>query len=122
VKTESIQNAYEQLQESKADYCFTVTSFPFPIQRAIKVTAKNRVKMFQPEQFNCRSQDLDEAFHDAGQFYWGKAEAFKALEPIFSEFASPYILPRHLVQDIDTPEDWKRAEYLHQVLLKAGEL
>jgi len=122
VQAQSLQKAYQQLQNSKADYCFSVTSFPFPIQRAIKVTQENRVEMFQSEHFNARSQDLVEAYHDAGQFYWGKASAFTAMLPLFSESASPYLLPRHLVQDIDTPEDWKRAELMYQVLLKTGEL
>jgi len=51
---------------------------------------------------NAYQQLLDT--HDAGQFYWGTAQAFKLEKPIFSECASPYLLPRHLVQDIDTPE------------------
>ena len=122
VQAQSLQKAYQQLQNTQADYCFSVTSFPFPIQRAIKVTQENRVEMFQSEHFNTRSQDLVEAYHDAGQFYWGKASAFKAMLPLFSESASPYLLPRHLVQDIDTPEDWKRAELMYQVLVKTGEL
>ena len=117
----SIQKAYQQLQKTKADYCFTVTSFPFPIQRAIKVTANKRVEMFQPENFNTRSQDLDEAYHDAGQFYWGQADAFKKMESLFSDKASPFILPRHLVQDIDTEEDWYRAQLMHKALLASGD-
>ena len=72
--------------------------------------------------FEKRSQDLVEAYHDAGQFYWGKAEAFKLQKPFFSSIASPYILPRHLVQDIDTKEDWKRAELMFKVLKHSGEL
>lgn len=121
VQVESLQNAYQQLQKTKADYCFTVTSFPFPIQRAIKVTQENRVEMFQPEHFNSRSQDLKEAYHDAGQFYWGQTTAFKAMKPLFSENASPYILPRYVVQDIDTTEDWIRAELMYQALIRTGE-
>ena len=122
VQAETLKKAYQQLQNTKADYCFTVTSFPFSIQRAIKITQENRIEMFQAEYFNTRSQDLEEAYHDAGQFYWGKASAFKKMEPLFSNKASPYILPRHLVQDIDTPEDWLRAELMYEVLLKTGEL
>jgi N-acylneuraminate cytidylyltransferase len=76
--------------------------------------------MFYPENFNVRSQDLEEAYHDAGQFYWGKAQAFKDELPIFSEAASPYILPRYLVQDIDTTEDWIRAEAMYRVLQETG--
>jgi N-acylneuraminate cytidylyltransferase len=116
----AIQEAYELFHLSQANYCFTATSFAFPIQRAFKRTNENRVKMFYPEFFSTRSQDLDEAYHDAGQFYWGKAGAWKAEGTLFSEYATPYILPRHLVQDIDTPEDWFRAELMYQALKQSG--
>lgn len=122
VQAERIKKAYAQLRESRADYCFTVTSFPFPIQRAIKITEDERIEMFYPEHFNTRSQDLEEAYHDAGQFYWGRADAFISLKPLFSHDAVPCILPRHLVQDIDTHEDWIRAELMHQVLKQCGEI
>ena len=78
--------------------------------------------MFYPEYLNMRSQDLDEAYHDAGQFYWGKAQAFIDELPIFSEVASPYVLPRYLVQDIDTLDDWIRAEAMYKVLKKTNVL
>ena len=116
IQSQTISKAFQQLQESEADYCFSVTSFAFPIQRSIRITQDGKVDMFYPENFNVRSQDLEEAYHDAGQFYWGKAQAFKDELPIFSETASPYILPRYLVQDIDTMEDWIRAEAMHRVL------
>jgi pseudaminic acid cytidylyltransferase len=122
VQADSIRKAYKKMKQEKADYCFTATSFAFPIQRAIKITAENRIEMFYPEYFETRSQDLEESYHDAGQFYWGKSEAFKQQKPLFSKGATPYILPRHLVQDVDTPEDWKRAELMYQVLKKSGEL
>ena len=120
IQSQTIFKAFQQLQESKSDYCFSVTSFSFPIQRSIKITQDNKVGMFYPENFNVRSQDLEEAYHDAGQLYWGKAQAFKDELPIFSETASPYILPRYLVQDIDTMEDWVRAEAMHRVLQETG--
>ena len=120
VRSKIISKAYQKLKDTKADYCFSVTSFAFPIQRAIKVTEKNKVSMFYSDYFNTRSQDLEEAYHDAGQFYWGKAQAFKDELPIFSEAASPYILPRYLVQDIDTTEDWIRAEAMYRVLQETG--
>tara|TARA_B100000787_G_C16100451_1_gene253188 strand:- start:59 stop:760 length:702 start_codon:yes stop_codon:yes gene_type:complete len=116
IQSQTISKAFQQLQESEADYCFSVTSFAFPIQRSIRITQDGKVDMFYPENFNVRSQDLEEAYHDAGQFYWGKAQAFKDELPIFSETASPFILPRYLVQDIDTMEDWIRAEAMHRVL------
>lgn len=122
VQPKSLEKAYKQLEESEAQYCFTATSYAFPIQRAVKITENNRVQMFSPEHFNTRSQDLEEAYHDAGQFYWGKAAAWKAEQPIFSDQASAFILPRYLVQDIDNSEDWKRAELMYQVLKKSGDI
>lgn len=68
--------------------------------------------MFQPEQFATRSQDLEEAYHAAGQFYWGTSAAWLAEKTNFSPDAVPIILPKHQVQDIDTLEDWHRAELM----------
>lgn len=120
VRSETIKQVFQQFQESGADYCFTVTPFSSPIQRAIKITETKRLEMFYPENFNVRSQDLEEAYHDAGQFYWGKSEAFKQQIPIFSNAASPFVLPRYLVQDLDTLEDWTRAELMYQVIQHSG--
>ena len=75
--------------------------------------------MFQPENFAVRSQDLEEAWHDAGQFYWGTVAAWLAEKPIFNSRAQAVVLPRHRVQDIDTLEDWLRAEYLFRALQAA---
>ena len=72
--------------------------------------------MYQPEHFNIRSQDLEEAWHDAGQFYWGKADAWMAGKPMFGMDSAPVPLPRHRVQDIDTEEDWIRAEWLFKAM------
>ena len=113
VQPEDLQVGYRALQNgSDINYAFSVTSYAFPIQRALRLTPEGRVAMFQPEHFTTRSQDIEEAWHDAGQFYWGRAEAWRAGTPIFSERAVPVKLPRHRVQDIDTPDDWHRAEWL----------
>jgi N-acylneuraminate cytidylyltransferase len=68
--------------------------------------------MLEPLNFNRRSQDLQEAWHDAGQFYWGKAQAWLDQKPLFTEDSVPVVLPRHAAQDIDTMEDWKMVEML----------
>ncbi|MDP3164620.1 MAG: pseudaminic acid cytidylyltransferase [Hydrogenophaga sp.] len=116
VTAEDLQRGQRALLECGSDYSFSVTSYPFPIQRAIRITATKRVEMFNPEHFNTRSQDLEEAWHDAGQFYWGRASAWLAEKPLFSHDAAPVPLPRHRVQDIDTREDWARAEWLFQAM------
>jgi N-acylneuraminate cytidylyltransferase len=109
---EDLQRGLKALKETNASYAFAVTSYAFPIQRALRRTDGGRVEMLYPENFSVRSQDLEEAWHDAGQFYWGKASAWLSEEPLFSEVSVPILLPRHRVQDIDTPEDWVRAEWL----------
>lgn len=119
VRPQDLRRGLELLSAQDSDYAFSVTSYAFPIQRALRVTDGNRVEMFYPEHFNTRSQDLEEAWHDAGQFYWGKAEAWTAGKPIFSRDAVPVALPRSRVQDIDTPEDWERAELMFDLLRTA---
>lgn len=104
------------LSDTGGDYAFSVTSYAFPIQRAIRITQAKRVEMFNPEHFNTRSQDLEEAYHDAGQFYWGRASAWLENKMIFGPTSAPVMLPRHRVQDIDTAEDWLRAEWLFKAM------
>ena len=83
VAVEDLRRGLAVLTETGSDYAFSVTRYAFPIQRAIRITAAGRVEMFQPEHFNTRSQDLEEAYHDAGQFYWGRAEAWLRGRMIF---------------------------------------
>ena len=120
VQAADLQRGLALLQASGACYAFSVTSYAFPIQRAIRLDAGGRVAMFDAAQFNTRSQDLEEAFHDAGQFYWGTADAWLQGLRIFSPDAVAVHLPRHRVQDIDTPEDWTRAEWLWRAMRADG--
>lgn len=118
-----LQEGYERLQRIDCSYAFSVTTFPFPIQRAVRINGAGRIEAIWPENIGKRSQDLEEAFHDAGQFYWGRPQAFLDDEPIFSPASLPVILPRHLVQDVDTMEDWQRAELMYAALsLRKGEM
>lgn len=117
VSPETIRTGLEELAPyNSIDFAVTVTSFPFPIQRAVTLDESGCLIMNKPEHRMTRSQELEEMFHDAGQVYWGTAEAFLRDKPLFSNTTKPIFLPRHLVQDIDTPEDWIRAESLFSVL------
>ena len=111
-----LKTGYQLLQSSGKSFAFSVTSFPFPIQRAVRFLSDGSIDAMFPDNVNVRSQDLEEAYHDAGQFYWGKVQAFMNDEIVFSPVSMPVILPRHLVQDIDTPEDWKRAELMYKAI------
>lgn len=103
------------LNASELGYTFSATEFSSPIQRAFKLTATGSIEMFQPENFNLRSQDLEKAYHDAGQFYWGICTAFLNKTPFFGGSSTPVILSNTLVQDIDTLDDWKKAEIIYQL-------
>jgi N-acylneuraminate cytidylyltransferase len=120
INPEDIAKGLNMLLEKNCQIVFTVASFPFPIQRAIRVNENGRVSMFQPEHFTTRSQDLESAYHDAGQFYWAKTDAVLNEISAFSEAAVPLILPRYRVQDIDTIEDWQRAELMFKSMSKMG--
>lgn len=116
VRAVDLLQGFNMLNKLGCDYVFSVTSYAFPIQRAIKLNKEGRVEMFQSECFNTRSQDLEESYHDAGQFYWGRPEAWLVGKPVFSADSAPIILPRYRVQDIDTLEDWVRAELLLKIM------
>ena len=115
VQPDDLAAALDLLQPA-VTYVMAVTTFPYPIQRALRRAADGGVTMMAPENMTTRSQDLGEAWHDAGQFYWARAETWAARVPVFGVGARGLLLPRHRVQDIDTPEDWARAEALFQVL------
>lgn len=123
IQPAALRAAHDLLQAGQVTgYVFSATTFPFPIQRAFKRKPDGRVEMFHPENYNTRSQDLEESFQDAGQFYWGSAAAYLSDKIFFSTDSVAYVLPRHMVQDIDTPEDWQRAELMYDALRRNGDL
>lgn len=117
VQAQDLRAAHDRLVDDRVTgYVFSATSMPFPIQRAFRIDATGHVEMFAPENYAKRSQDLEPAYQDAGQFYWGAARTFLSGKIFFSTDSVAYLLPRYRVQDIDTPDDWERAELLFQLL------
>lgn len=100
----------QTLVDTGASYAFSVATYAYPIQRALRATNNQRLAMVQPEYYGKRTQDLEPTWHDAGQFYWGTATAWLNNEILFGEASTPVVLPRHLVHDLDTMEDWEEAE------------
>ena len=118
-----LQQGLALLQQHPAkSFAFSVCDFGFPVQRALTIDDQGAVTALYPQFRNTRSQDLPPAYQDAGQFYWGRREAWLRGDTLYSPQSLPVILPRYLVQDIDTLEDWKRAEYLYAALKAGGEL
>lgn len=113
LRAADLRDGLERLQHGCAEFVFSVTRYPFPIQRAIRLDGEGRVSMLHPELFAVRSQDLEPCFHDAAQFYWGTAAAWRHATTIFGPASVGLELPAHRVQDIDTTDDWLRAERMH---------
>lgn len=99
----------EVLRSGGAAYAFPIAAYPSPIQRALRRDADGTTRPFHPEYSGIRTQDLEPAFHDAGQFYWGTRDAWLAGIGIHTN-AKTFVIPEWRVVDIDTPGDWDRAE------------
>jgi N-acylneuraminate cytidylyltransferase len=120
VQAEDLRTGFDLMRSSGCGSAFTVTTFDAPIFRAFKLTEEGALAMIWPDYEMARSQELPEALHDAGQFYWLDVARFRQEPRIFRPDSRPVLLPRWRVQDIDTPEDWQRAELLHRLLLDQG--
>jgi CMP-N-acetylneuraminic acid synthetase len=112
--------ALQQLQKAASvDYCFPITQFPSAIQRALRLDSCGAISPFYPEHELTRSQDLEPAFHDAGQFYWGRSSAWKE-NPRIHNSGVGLVIPSWRVVDIDTEEDWRRAEIIYGSFASSG--
>jgi len=110
IDKEDIREGLKILEAGNWQYVFSATSFAYPIFRSFRKNGVDGLEMFFPEHLGTRSQDLPEALHDAGQFYWGRPEAWLNDARIFDRHSNVVNIPRWRVQDIDTKEDWIRAE------------
>jgi len=117
IQIEDLIGALTRLTSSEVDYCFPVTEYPSVIQRALKFLSNGKMQPFYPEFETTRTQDLEPAYYDAGQFYWGKADVWLKSPNIHSNGLG-YAIPNWRVVDIDTLEDWRRAEILAPVIME----
>lgn len=116
---DDIKAAFSLLESSEAAYSFPITEFPSAIQRALRRLPDGRMQPFSPQYELTRTQDLELAYHDVGQFYWGRAESWLTNNRIHgSGIGLP--IPNWRSVDIDTPDDWARAELLYNALTSKG--
>jgi pseudaminic acid cytidylyltransferase len=114
IQIKDLVKGFDLIRTGKWESVIAATNFSYPIFRSFEKLANGGLKMFFPEHYDSRSQDLPEAFHDAGQFYWASAGVWKDSPNGFSENSTIVKLPNHLVQDIDTMEDWAKAENIYE--------
>lgn len=115
VNANKITNAFNLLNEKKFDSVFPVVAFGFPVQRALKLS-EEKLSFIQPEYALSRSQDLEKAYHDAGQFYWINTNSFLSTKKIVSDNCGAIVVSEMEAQDIDNESDWKLAELKYQLL------
>jgi N-acylneuraminate cytidylyltransferase len=113
---QDLRHGYDRLVGMGKQFAFSVCRFSAPVEHAMRLPAAGGVVALYPELIEARSQDLDASYQDAGQFYWGRAEAFLSRLSPYGAHTEPVVLPRWRVCDIDTLEDWAQAELLYAAL------
>ena len=121
VRQNDLQRGLDALRSGPWAYAFTAAEYAAPVFRSFKQVESGGIEMFFPEHFSTRSQDLPMALHDAGQFYWGRPNAWLSGARIFDRHSTPVFIPRWRVQDIDTVDDWVRAEMMAPVIMNYKE-
>jgi pseudaminic acid cytidylyltransferase len=111
IEPHDIAATFNLMLRQKADYAFPIAEYAVPAQWAMRLNDDSRLSFLHPEHELTRSQDLEKLYYDAGQFYWGKAEAWVSEKNILSTGVG-YPIPHSRVVDIDTEEDWMKAEYI----------
>lgn len=119
LQVEDLGRAFELLQQAGTAYSYPVTQFPSAIQRALRRLPDGRMEPIEPRYELTRTQDLEPAFHDAGQFYWGSAQAWQT-QPRIHGSGTGLLIPSWRVVDIDTPDDWDRAELIYRAISQTG--
>jgi|TARA_B100001964_G_C14201272_1_gene585930 N-acylneuraminate cytidylyltransferase len=114
-----LEEAHKIITSENWQYVFSASEFSSPIFRSFEQIENGGVKMFYPQHFETRSQDLPQALYDAGMFYMARAEAWLQGLKIFDDHSFPLRIPSWRVQDIDTPEDWDRAVLMAKAIHEA---
>ncbi len=131
IQIDLIKEGLIALERTSIGCAASVTSFGHPVLRSLLIDDTGRLKTLSrgfeelqiPNFESFRSNDLPEAYHDAAQFYWINSEMFLRDQDIFRlDNALPIVVPRHLVQDLDTPEDWLTAEIIYEANKRRGYL
>ena len=113
IRAADLSEALRLLDTSGADYAFPIVEFPAAVQRAMRRNPDGRVQPLFPGDELVRTQDLEPAYHDAGQFYWGKRAAWLS-NPCIHSSGAGLIIPRGKAVDIDTNDDWTLAELMQK--------
>lgn len=116
VRVSTLSNALEIMKSKSYDSVFPVLRYSYPIWRSLKIEDNGKAVMNWPEHLNSRSQDLPDAYHDAGQFYFFDVLRFMQKKNLFTENSGVIVLSELEAQDIDNLTDWKLAELKYKLI------
>lgn len=105
-----LKDAYARVVSQQTDFVMSVGQFHYPIQRALRMSEDASLTMFQPDNYDKRSQDLASSYHDAGQFYVGTLEGWLSRRTMFEPKSTGWLVNRIRICDIDVEDDWAYAE------------
>ncbi len=109
IKSSDIVKAFKIIKKKRWNFVFSATKFENPVRRGFEISSKGETKMLFPKEYNKRTQDLDQVYFDAAQFYWGKKSAWLEKKPLFNNNSTIVEIPKERSCDIDTPKDWQNA-------------
>ena len=116
VTSKNLIKSFKVLKSNNFDTVFPVISFSFPIQRALRKGINDKISFINPEFSLTRSQDLEESYHDAGQYYWLNTNKLLINEKLISSNSGCIVISEMEGQDIDNPSDWQLAELKYEIL------
>lgn len=111
LRSSDLADAWRMIQARDANFVYPVIEYPHPTFRAMRRNAEGGMSFVFPECEMMRTQDLEPTFHDAGQFYWGKGEAWLAGKRMHTAGIG-MVVPSWRFVDVDTVDDWRRAELI----------
>jgi pseudaminic acid cytidylyltransferase len=113
---EKLKESFYLLKKSDLDCVFPIIKYGFPIQRAVRLNDKGLIEMFQPEHLITRSQDLENSFHDAGQFYSFNVNNLVSKQKLITKLTGHIEVSEMEAQDIDNLVDWQLAELKYKII------
>ena len=116
ITADKIREGRELLNREQVYMVNPIVKFSFPPQRGLVIDENNIIQLKWPENRDRRSQDLEDIYHDCGQFYWYNVKEFMNRDGIMDGFSAPVIIDDLYVQDIDNESDWEIAEMKYRIL------
>ena len=119
LKISDLKKGLKKMRIQKKDYVFSATPYLFPFFRSFTFSKKKGIKVLFKKNIDKRSQDLDRIMCDAGQFYWAHKNTWLGKSGSnFTKGSSVIEIPVWRYNDIDTLDDWKRAEVFSKFITK----